>query len=49
MYKIKGKIKLFVWNNFVERYYKDWLEDYADECNQGFIESEHENYLMDLD
>ncbi len=41
-------IKLFFWNNIVERYYQDWLDDYVADCScEDNIE--HEDMRYDLD
>lgn len=44
------RLKLFIWNNVVEKYFGDWLEDYAHEyefengqCDQDI------SYLEDRD
>jgi hypothetical protein len=42
-------IKLFFWNNIVERYYQDWLEDYANDLACEVYEKEHEDMRYDLD
>lgn len=39
-------IKLFIWNNFVMRFYKDWIEEEAQEIGH---EREHEPIYYDLD
>jgi len=26
-------VKLFIWNNFIVRFFKDWLDEYAEETN----------------
>jgi|TARA_B110001454_G_scaffold190435_1_gene189625 hypothetical protein len=41
-------IKLFIWNNFIERYFKDWLDEYAGEQHMIY-EEEHEDMRNDLD
>tara|TARA_R110002020_G_scaffold333304_3_gene548680 strand:- start:3783 stop:3932 length:150 start_codon:yes stop_codon:yes gene_type:complete len=41
-------IKLFFWNNIVERFYQDWLEEYANDmlCEH---QADHEDMRYDLD
>jgi len=41
-------IKLFIWNHFIEKYFKDWLDDYVQEMTEEPIESNHKEW-SDLD
>ena len=43
-------MKLWFWNNIIERFYKNWLDEYAQEYfNENYEPVEPENYWSDLD
>lgn len=43
-------IKLWVWNNIIERYFKDWLNDYANDYQYDNDNEYNNNELYyDLD
>jgi len=41
-------IKIFIWNHFIERYFKDWLDEYAEETREEPISNEPPQW-SDLD
>lgn len=43
-----NRIKLFVWNQFIERFFKDWLDEYAQEASEQY-EEDREPMWSDLD
>ena len=43
-------MKLWIWNNFIEKFYKSWLDEYSQEYfNEHYEAVEPENYWSDLD
>ena len=45
-------VKLFIWNNFVYKYFKDWLDEYAQEqfeCNYEPVSNQENMLWNDLD
>jgi hypothetical protein len=41
-------IKQFIWIHFIERFFGDWLDEYAGEQHMIY-EEEHEDMRYDLD
>jgi hypothetical protein len=49
MRSLTHSIRLFIWSNFIERYFKDWLNEYADEYNAEVYSPEYQELKYDLD
>jgi len=49
MRSLTHSIRLFIWSNFIERYFKDWLNEYADEYNAEVYNPEYQELKYDLD
>jgi hypothetical protein len=46
-----GMIKLFIWKHFIERFYGEWIDEFAHDyhVNNMCDECEHEDMRCDLD
>ena len=45
-------VKLFIWNNFIYKYFKDWLDEYTQEqfeCNYEPVPNQENMLWNDLD
>jgi len=41
-------IKLFIWKHFIEKFYGDWIDEYAQDYHECH-EDEYEDMRYDLD
>jgi len=49
MRSITFHIKLWIWNNFISKYYKDWIQDEINDSMHDYQDTEPRYCYSDLD